>query len=160
MCLSGGAVAGLSSIHWTLCSLQGVAEALRAIHTQTRHTVLSTSLSAISLLSFAQYLPLMLGKDLSRVSELGSGLTYGSRLMTRMSPYKHHVLCDSSLEEILPGYSLLFLFCRLKKFVLRHVCIKKCLLEAAPVYLPFGSKNRILSLPLFLTLPDFSEIFL
>lgn len=121
MCSSGGTVTGLSSIHWTLCSLQGVVEALRALHTQTRHTVLSTSLSAISLTPFAQYLPLMLGEDLNRVSELGSGLTYGSRLMARMSPYKHHVLCDSSLEEILPGYSLLFLFCHLKK-----ICVETC----------------------------------
>ena len=51
-CLSGGAVAGLSSISWTLCFLQGVVEVLSAVHTQTHHAVLSTSLLAMSLLPF------------------------------------------------------------------------------------------------------------
>lgn len=67
VCSSGGAVTALGSIHWTLCSLQGVAEALRTPHTQTRHAVLSTSFSA-----FMQYVPVILGEDLRRVSKLGS----------------------------------------------------------------------------------------
>ena len=97
-CLSGGAVAGLSSISWTLCSLQGVVEALSAVHTQPRHAVLSTSLLAMLLLPFTQDLPLILGDELRRMSEPSSG------------PLSHslHVLCDLSLEETLPACSLFF----------------------------------------------------
>lgn len=84
-CLSRGAVAGLGSISGTLCSLQGVVEALRAVHTQTRYTVLSTNLLAVSLLPFTQDLPLILGEELRRVSELGSGLTHGLNVSLQTS---------------------------------------------------------------------------
>lgn len=77
----GGAVAEFRSVSWTLCPLQGVVEALRALCSQTPHAVLSASLSAIALLSSTGYLPLILGEELRRVSKLGAGLTHGSRLM-------------------------------------------------------------------------------
>lgn len=94
-CLSGGAVAGLGSISWTLCSRQGVVEVLSAVHTQTHHTVLSTSLLAMSLLPFTQDLPLMLGDELRRMSDPSSGpLSHSLHVSLKL-----HVLCDSSLEE-------------------------------------------------------------
>lgn len=73
-------------------------EALSAVHTQTRHAVLSTSLLAMSLLPFTQDLPLILGDELRRMSEPSSGLLSHSL----------HVLCDLSLEETLPACSLFF----------------------------------------------------
>lgn len=77
-------------------------------------------------------------------------------LMACMSPYKHHVWCDSSVEETQPSHSLRFILV-IKKF---FFCIENRNIEASSNVSTIQAEKQDWSLPVFLTLPDFPEQFL